>query len=260
MIGAIAGDVIGSVYEFHNVKRDDFPLFDPKCTFTDDSVLTVALADAILSGQPYADLLRQYWRLYPHRGYGGQFRAWARTPERGPYGSFGNGAAMRVSPAGWAFGSLEETLEKAREFTAVTHDHPEGIKGGQATAAAIFLARTASTKDQIRDSIEKSFGYDLRRTCDQIRPGYAFNEICQETVPEAIIAFLESDGYERAVRLAVSLGGDSDTLACIAGSIAEAFYGGVPRPIREKTLSLLDVRLRRTTLAFAERYSIPMPE
>ena len=259
MIGAISGDVIGSVYEFHNTKRDDFPLFDPKCTFTDDSVLTVALADAILSGRPYADLLREYWRLYPHRGYGGSFRAWARDPKRGPYGSYGNGSAMRISPAGWAYDSLEETLERAREFTAVTHDHPEGVKGGQATAAAIFLARTGSKKDEIRDCVERSFCYDLRRTCDEIRPGYVFNEICQETVPEAIIAFLESKDYEGAVRLAVSLGGDSDTLACIAGSIAEAFYGGVPRAIREKVFSLLDDHLRGITLAFAERFRISMP-
>jgi ADP-ribosylglycohydrolase len=167
---------------------------------------------------------------------------------------------MRVSPAGWAYDTLEETLEKAREFTAVTHDHSEGIKGGQTTAAAVFLARTGSTKDQIRDYVAKTFSYDLGRTCDQIRPGYAFNETCQETVPEAIIAFLESEDYEGAVRLAVSLGGDSDTLACITGGIAEAFYGGVPRPIRDKVLGLLDHHLREVTLTFAERYSVPMPD
>ncbi len=182
------------------------------------------------------------------------FRKWLGDPKMGPYNSFGNGAAMRISPAGWAYGTLEETLEQARRFTAGTHDHPEGIKGAQAVAGAIWMARHKSTKDEIRGWVQKISGYDLSRTCDQIRPVYRFNESCQKTVPEALIAFLESSDFEDAIRNAISLGGDSDTLTCITGSVAEAFYGGVPAAIEQETMARLDDPLRKTVRRFRERY------
>ncbi|HOW97698.1 MAG TPA: ADP-ribosylglycohydrolase family protein [Kiritimatiellia bacterium] len=254
MLGALAGDIIGSVYEWNNIKTKQFPLFSPQCFFTDDSVLTVALADAILTGTPYAQNLKKFFLLYPKRGYGGGFARWASSEDSKPYHSFGNGAAMRISPAGWAYDTLEEVLDKAREFTAVTHNHPEGIKGGQATAAAIFLGRAGRTKDDIRAYVEDNFGYDLSRHVDEIRPAYAFNETCQETVPQAIRAFLDSTDFEDAIRTAVSLGGDTDTLACITGGIAEAFYGGVPPAIRNKAYAILDPRLGDITRAFVARH------
>lgn len=256
MIGALTGDIIGSIYESHGIKTTDFPLFGNGCRFTDDSVLTVALADAILTDTPYDKLLRAYYHRYPHAGYGGTFRRWAAGESGADYNSWGNGAAMRISPAGWAYDSLAEVLSQAEAFTAVTHSHPEGIKGGQATAAAIFLARTGSTKDEIRRYVAESFGYDLSRTCDDIRPSYRFDSSCQGTVPEALIAFLDSSDFESAIRLAVSLGGDSDTLACITGSIAEAFYGGVPERIAARTLGILTPELREVTNSFVRRYLV----
>jgi ADP-ribosylglycohydrolase len=256
MIGAIAGDIIGSVYEFHNIKTSKFPLFSPGCRFTDDSVLTIALADSILSGVDYIENLKRYYALYPDAGFGGNFKRWAASPDRTPYNSFGNGAAMRISPVGFAFSSLDETITQAEKYTAVTHNHPEGIKGACAAAAAIFLARTGQSKDQIRTYIETTFGYDLQRTIAEIRPAYRYEISCQKTVPEAVIAFLDSTDYESAVRLAVSLGGDSDTLACITGGIAQAFYGGVPGEIAEKALSFLDEPLQKTVQKFCLTYSI----
>jgi ADP-ribosylglycohydrolase len=257
MIGSIAGDIIGSVFEFHPYKRTDFDLFGPASRFTDDTVLTVALADAILHGLDYADALKTYWKAYPHRGYGNRFRGWARGSLSGPYMSCGNGSAMRTAPVGWAYGTLEETLGRAEKYSAVTHNHPEGIKGAQAVAAAIYLARTGAGKNEIRDYVSHSFGYDLSRSCNQIRPGYRFDETCQATVPEAVTAFLESTDYESAVRLAVSLGGDADTLGCITGGMAEAFYGGVPKGILEEVRARLDGPLLRTTQLFMETYSVP---
>jgi ADP-ribosylglycohydrolase len=254
MIGAIAGDIIGSVYEWNNIKSKVFELFSPECFFTDDSVLTVALADTILTGRPYVENLRAFYRLYPGAGYGGSFHGWAQDPEACAYNSWGNGAAMRISPAGYAFDDLETTLRKAKEFTEVTHDHPEGIKGGQATAAAIFLARTGKTKDEIRAYIAANFKYDLSRHVDEIRPGYAFDVSSQGTVPQAIRAFLDSTDFEDAIRTAVSLGGDSDTLACITGGIAQAFYGGVPKVIAAKVYEILDERLGTLTEAFMGKY------
>lgn len=254
MIGAIAGDIIGSLYEWHNIKSIDFPLISPRSHFTDDSVLTIALADSILHGLPYAQLLKEYFVAYPHAGYGGMFYRWAESASTIPYNSFGNGAAMRISPAGYAFDTLDEVLKKAEEFTAITHSHPEGIKGAQTTAAAIYLARTGSSKDQIRGFVEKTFGYNLSRSLDEIRPDYTFDETCQGTVPEAITAFLESESYEHAIRLAISLGGDSDTLACITGGIAQAFYGGVPAEIEQMVYQKLDETLANVTREFCERY------
>lgn len=256
MIGAIAGDIIGSVYEWHNIKTTDFPLFSPRCTFTDDTVLTVALADSILNGIPYNQKLKEYYQLYPQAGYGSFFHTWARSEEMQPYNSFGNGSAMRVSPVGYAYDDLETVLLEAKLSAGVTHNHLEGIKGAQAAAAAIFLARTGSTKPQIKDSIQATYGYDLSPTLDSIRPSYQFDETCQGSVPQAIIAFLESTGFEDAIRKAISIGGDSDTIACITGGIAQAFYGGIPKEIEEKVYKILDNRLCKITRMFQEKYCV----
>ena len=250
MLGAIAGDIVGSVYEADPIKTKEFPLFDPHCRFTDDTVLTVALADAILIDRDYATVMKSYFHRYPNAGYGALFYRWAMSTSNQPYNSYGNGAAMRISPVGWAFDRLEEVLEKARRFTEITHNHPEGIKGAQATAAAVFLARTGRSKEEIRSYIETTFHYDLSRSLDETRPGYIFDGSCQGTVPQAIRAFIESHDFEDAVRNAVSLGGDSDTLACICGGIAEAYYAGVPRFIAERIWAILDQDLREVILKF----------
>ena len=254
MLGAIAGDIIGSVYETSPIKTKAFPLFQPGSRFTDDTVLTVAIADAILSGRPYADAIREFGRRYPNAGYGGTFRRWLHIDDAGPYGSWGNGSAMRVNPVGFAFGSEDGVLEQARLSAAITHNHPEGIRGAQATALAVFLARTGHAKPVIRDRLVRGFGYDLERSVDDIRPDYGFDVSCQGSVPEAIIAFLDSDSVEDAIRNAVSLGGDSDTMACIAGGIAEAFHGGVPDHIREPVEALLPEDLGRVTRSFRGRF------
>jgi ADP-ribosylglycohydrolase len=254
MIGAIAGDIIGSVYEHRPIKTKDFPLFAAACTFTDDTVLTVAVAEAILSGGSYLDSIRRLGRRYPGAGYGGSFRRWLHADDPRPYHSWGNGAAMRVSPVGFAFSTEEEVLRQAQLTAEITHDHPEGIKGAQATALAVFLARTGEGREAIRARLEKLFGYDLRRTVEAIRPDYGFDVSCQGSVPEALIAFLDSESYEDAVRNAVSLGGDSDTLACIAGGVAEAYYAGVPAGIRERAEALLVPDLLAITKAFCARF------
>jgi ADP-ribosylglycohydrolase len=243
MIGAIAGDIIGSIYEHRPIKIKDFPLFGQDCRFTDDTVLTVAIADAILNNRPYDESLRNIGRRYLQAGYGKSFFRWLIAEDSQPYNSWGNGSAMRVSPVGFAFSSQEDVLLQAKMTAAVTHSHPEGIKGAQATALGIFQARMGFGKEQIRTRIAEEFNYDLNRTVDEIRPTYSFDISCQGTVPEAIIAFLDSVSYEDAIRNAVSLGGDSDTLACITGGIAEAFYGGVPDDIREQTLDRLPTDL-----------------
>ena len=253
MIGAIAGDIIGSVYEHRPIKTKDFPLFTAGCSFTDDTVLTVAVADAILSGGSYHDSIRRLGRSYPGAGYGGSFRRWLHADDPRPYNSWGNGAAMRVSPVGFAFATEAEVLRQAQLTAEITHNHPEGIKGAQATALAVFLARTGHGKEAIRGRIEELFGYDLRRTVDAIRPTYDFDISCQGSVPEALIAFLDGESYEEAVRNAVSLGGDSDTLACIAGGVAEAFYGGVPDDIRTRAEALLPPDLLGITREFCAR-------
>lgn len=253
MIGALTGDIVGSVYEWNNIKSKDFLLFSPRCFFTDDSVLTVALADAILHQRDYGETMREYYRRYPNAGYGGMFHGWASSQQPEPYNSFGNGAAMRISPVGFAFQSLDEVLSKAKQFTEVTHNHPEGIKGAQSVAAAIFLARTGSSKEEIKSYVEQTFGYDLSATCDDIRPSYHFDVTCQGTVPQAFAAFLESTDFEDAIRNAISLGGDSDTLACITGGIAEALYG-VPDDISSKVLSILDDDLRKITQKFVSAF------
>ncbi len=254
MLGAIAGDIIGSIYEFHNIKTTDFELFPKRCFFTDDTVLTVALAEAILYDKDYVQLMKQYYRQYPNAGYGGSFHKWARSNNSAPYNSWGNGAAMRISPVGFAFNTLDDVLKQAVKFTEVTHNHPEGIKGAQATASSIFLARQGKSKQEIKAYVEQTFSYNLSRTLDEIRPVYRFNESCQETVPEAITAFLESTDFEDAMRKAISLGGDSDTLACITGGIAQAFYGGVPKSIADEVYNKLDDHLKTITLSFMDKY------
>lgn len=254
LLGAIAGDIIGSVYEFSPQKSTNFPLFSAASQFTDDSVLTIAIADAILSGRSYLDCVHSYAREYPGRGYGGYFLSWIYSDNPQPNNSFGNGSAMRVSAVGWAFETTEEVLREAEASAAITHNHPEGIKGAQAVALAIFRARTGSSKAEIRQEIFERFGYDLSPTLEEIRPTYRFNETCQETVPQAIIAFLESEDFEDAIRKAVSLGGDADTLAAITGSIAEAFYGSVPGEIITEIQQRLPGELWQVVEAFGKKY------
>ncbi len=246
ILGAVIGDTVGSIYEFDNHRSVDFPLFDPACEFTDDSILTVAVAKWLAVDKKHTfekldECLVDFTRRYPNPmgGYGTGYVVWANSGNRKPYNSWGNGSAMRVSAVGWACGTLEDTLEVARRSAEITHSHPEGIKGAQATAAAIFLGRNGKSKIEIKDYIEHTFGYDLDRTCAEIRPHYEFDGSCQGTVPEAIIAFLESTDFESAIRLAVSLGGDTDTLTCITGGIAEAFYKEIPQWIVEKILSMI---------------------
>lgn len=242
MLGAAIGDIAGSRFEFDNHRDTDFELFHSDSDFTDDTVCTTAVADWVLQGcgKDLASTLRDWYAAYPSPkgAYGSRFLQWLQSGDPQPYNSWGNGSAMCVSAVGWAFGTLEETLYFAEQSAAVTHNHPEGIKGAQAVAAAIFWARNGISKAQIQENITRQFGYRLNQSCDQIRPHYRFNESCQETVPQAVTAFLESSGFEHAVRLAVSLGGDSDTLAAITGSIAEACYG-IPAAMRERVLAIL---------------------
>ena len=256
MLGAIVGDIVGSIYEFNNHRSKDFSLFGGGCNFTDDTVLTVAIADCLLNQGNYAEYIKNYARKYPNRGYGGRFAQWIHSESMEPYNSWGNGSAMRVSAVGFAYNDLELVMNEAKRSAEVTHNHPEGIKGAQATAVAIYMARKGQSKEQIKAAIAKSFGYDLERTLDEIRPIYKFNESCQETVPEAIIAFLESTNFEDAIRNGISLGGDSDTLTCITGGIAEAFYGGVPQDITEKALSYLSKGMYEVVEEFRARYGL----
>jgi ADP-ribosylglycohydrolase len=255
MLGAIAGDIIGSRFERNPIKTTDFDLFHQDCRFTDDSVLTLAVAEHILLGSDLIDTLKEYFQQYPDAGYGAKFLQWATSTSREPYNSFGNGSAMRVSPVGFAFDSIETVLEKAQTIAEVTHNHPEGIKGAKATAAAIFLARTENSKKEIKHFIETQFQYDLSQSLNTIRPQYTFDVTCQGSVPEAIIAFLESENFEDAVRKAVSLGGDSDTQACIAGGIAHAFYGKLPDIFSAEVHSRLEVPLRQIVALFCDRFS-----
>lgn len=254
MIGAIAGDIIGSAFEWSNVRTTDFALFSDTSTFTDDTVLTVAVADCILSRKDYARTLKHYGRMFPDAGYGTLFWKWLHSDSLAPYNSFGNGSAMRVSPVGFAFGTLEQVLEEAKRSAEVTHNHPEGITGAQAIASAIFLARTGATKKEIGHYVEHTFGYDLTRTLDEIRPTYTFDASCQGSVPEAIIAFLESSSYEDAIRKAISLGGDSDTIACMTGGIAQAYFKCVPDYVVQRVRGLLAPELLRIVDMFSSKY------
>ena len=249
MLGAIIGDICGSVYEHRPFKTgfpDEVPLINTDACFTDDSVLTVATAEAILLQQDYATAYKKWGRRFPNAGYGGSFYHWMMQDSNEPYNSWGNGSAMRVSPIGWAYDTLNETLTEAKRSAEVTHDHPEGIKGAQSVAAAIYMARNGASKQEIKQYIETSFGYNLDVATQEIWPVYYFEVSCQGSVPESIISFLESHNYEHAIKIAISLGGDSDTMACIAGSIAEAFYRKIPQDLidyaRQKlTQEMLDV-------------------
>jgi len=239
MLGAIAGDVIGSVYEGTGFKDREFPLFSERSTFTDDTVLTIAVASAILDRRDYDDALRDFANRYAGRGYGWRFYQWVHRPTMGPYKSWGNGSAMRVSPVAWAFDSVEEVLHEAERSAAVTHNHRHGIRGAQATALAVYLARKGVGKNVIRTEISRRFKYRLTLSVDQIRPGYRPDVTCRGSVPESIISFLDAGSYEETLRNAISLGGDADTTACIAGGIAEAHYGGVPEAIEQSVRARL---------------------
>ena len=259
MIGAIAGDIIGSRFEWHNIRTTNFNLFSKRSHFTDDSVMTLATAQYLLDDKKsnYTDMYRGYGNFYPHRGYGGMFAEWLKTDDPKPYNSFGNGSAMRVSPVAYYSESLYEVLEEAKKSAEVTHNHPEGIKGAQAIAAAIFLARNGESKEVIKKYIEQAFEYDLSRSIEQLREEFTgFDVTCQGSVPHAIIAFLNSTDFETAIRLAIYLGGDSDTIACMAGSIAEAFYKEIPFSIAKGVLDRLDEPSRKTLVEFYQKYNI----
>lgn len=261
MLGAIIGDIVGSRFEFNNLKSKDFQFFHHRCRPTDDSVMSLALAQAILdcNGQ-YDDLsekavqrMQELGRIYPNAGYGGHFRAWLQDDDPQPYNSYGNGAAMRVSPCGFAAESLEQAIDLADKVTCVTHDHPEGMKAAEAVAATIFLARQGKTMAELREYVTVNF-YPLDFTLDEIRPRYTFHVSCQGSVPQAFEAFFESKDYEDAIRNAISIGGDSDTIAAITGGIAEAYYG-IPVTIEKMGMVFLDTRQREILEAFRERYS-----
>lgn len=254
MLGAIAGDIIGSVYEAAPIKTKSFDLFSPASRFTDDTVLTAATAAAVLSDGDYAAHYRRFARRWPDAGYGGSFIRWAFSDMAGPYGSWGNGSAMRVSPIGWAFNTENEVLDQARLSAAVTHDHPDGIRGAQAAALAVFLARTGRGKFDIRAAIADRFGYALDTPLDELRRDYSFDISCAGTVPPAVTAFLEAMDFEDSVRNAVSLGGDSDTLACITGAIAQAYFQSVPKTIRQAVLSRLPQKFIDIFTEFENRY------
>ncbi len=260
MIGAIAGDIIGSVYEGAPSPGKDFPLFVPPSRFTDDSVLTIAVGSAILEGGDYRSSLQQWGRRYPDAGYGAWFAEWLFTEGAPAYNSFGNGSAMRVAAVGWAFDDLELVLREAARSAAVTHNHPEGVKGAQAVAAAILLGRRGEGKEAIAGLFSERFGYDCSMELSELRERGGFDVTCQGTVPAAAVAFLESMDFEDAVRNAVSFGGDADTLACIAGAMAEAYYGMVPEEIQRESFRRLDGALRTEVLRFGERYALPLVE
>lgn len=256
MLGAIIGDIIGSSYEFGATKRIDFELFTSSSRFTDDSVLTVAIADCLLNEKDYAKTVYEYGRKYPYAGYGGMFNSWLYSEDPSPYNSFGNGSAMRVSPVGFACNTEDQVLSYAKKTAEITHNHTEGIKGAMAVASAIFWARQGKNKGFISEYITKYFIYDLTEKLDDIRKGYSFKVTCQESVPQAIIAFLESNDYEDAVRKAVSLGGDADTQACIAGGIAQAFYKEIPSEMIRKSLEILPDEFILIINKFNKKYGI----
>jgi type I restriction enzyme M protein len=259
MIGAIAGDIAGSRFEWDRIKTKEFEFFAKNCFFTDDTVMTLAVCDALMKAENPADLpkaavrsMRSLAMKYPKRGYGGNFALWLESDDPKPYWSYGNGSAMRVSGCGWAGRTIEEVRALSKAVTAVTHNHPEGLKGAEATAVAIFLARSGKTMPEIRRYMTEHY-YAADSTLDEIRPTYAFYESCQRTVPQALVAFYESTSFEDAVRNAVSLGGDSDTIGAITGSIAEAYYG-VPDALRKKALSYLTADLREIVRKFEQKF------
>lgn len=260
IMGAIAGDTIGSIYEFDPTKDYNFPIPDERMEFTDDSIMTIAVADWILNSHSlsHSDLAKtmRYWGSkyrFPMGGYGGMFTTWLYREEMGAYNSWGNGSAMRVSPVGFAFDTLEETLRVAKVSAEITHNHPEGIKGAQAVAAAIFLARSGKSKPFIKEYITAEFGYDLNRSCEEIRKTYQFEDSCQETVPQALIAFLESTDYEDAIRQTISLGGDADTMGAITGAVAAAYYKEMPDYLYDFAISKIPDDLRNILEVFEQK-------
>lgn len=255
MLGAIIGDIVGSVYEHDAYKDTDFPLFSSRATYTDDTVLTVAVAQVLLENADYVETFKYFGRKYP-AGYGSSFAEWMYSERREPYNSYGNGSAMRVSAVGFAFNSVEEVLSEAARSAIVTHNHPEGVKGAQAVALAICLARKGASKAEIKTEISTRFDYDLSRSLAEIRPRYTFKVSCQESVPESIIAFLEADNFENSVRNAVSLGGDADTMACIAGGIAQAFYKTIPAEIVSQAETLLPPEFLAVIRQFNARFEV----
>ncbi len=239
LLGAVCGDMVGAPYEFKNTKNYDFKLFPSRSRFTDDTVCTIGVADALLGGRPFSESVREWCRKYIDAGYGGLFRRWITSDSMEPYNSWGNGSAMRVSAVGAFACSLDEALELAKQSAEFTHNHPEGVKGAQATAAAIHYALTGRSKEEIKSMVEERFGYDLSRKYDDIQPDYRFEVSCQKSVPESIICFLESHDYESAIRKAVAMGGDADTMGAITGGIAAAYYGEIPYYILAPALKLL---------------------
>jgi len=258
MLGSIIGDIIGSKHEgyYNRIKRTDFELFDKSSKFTDDTVLTVAVAEWLMRDPKHqhttlAKIMQTYGRMYPRAGFSHATKAWLNSEDPQPYGSFTNGAAMRVSPVGWAFESMEETLEAAKRSAEVSHNSEQGITAAQAVSAAIFMARNHANKAEIKSFVEERFHYDLNHTIEEIRPNYDFDCSCEGSVPEAIVAFLDGEDFESTIRLAISLGGDSDTLACIAGGIAEAYYGQIPREITANAIHKLPSQFREVLFEFA---------
>ena len=237
MLGAIAGDVLGSIHEFHPIKTKNFDLLNSECVFTDDTVMTAAVADSLMNKIPYVESLQMWGRKYPRAGYGGWFSKWIDSDFPKPYNSFGNGSAMRCSSVGWLFEDEGSVLEEAKKSAEITHNHPEGIKGAQAVALGVMLCRQGSTKLEIQEKLEDLFDYDLSQTMEQVKFNYSFDVTCQGSVPQAITAFLESEDFEDAIKNAISLGGDADTQACIAGALAEAFYMKIPDQIKEFVLT-----------------------
>lgn len=258
MLGAIIGDIVGSRFEFNNIRTKTFDLFGPGCGFTDDTICTCAVADAALHATPYRDALLSWCHRYPNPlgAYGGSFARWLRSPNPQPYGSFGNGSAMRVSAVGWLFNSLDQVLLQARLSAEPTHNHPEGIKGAQATAAAVFMLRQGASKSDIRALAETRFAYRLPRSVDAIRQHNTFDETCQVTVPQAFVCFLEGTSFEDTLRNAISIGGDSDTIGAIAGALAEAHYG-IPESIAQQGLSYLDRPMLDILSQFRHRLAAP---
>ena len=254
MLGAIAGDIIGVPWESSGEKRHDFPLFSEYSRFSDDTVMTMAVAHALLEKRSYAEAMREFGRRHPFAGYGQHFEQRLIDASIGPYNSYGNGGAMRASPIGFAVRPAEEALAEAERCAAPTHNHPEGVKGAQAVALAVFLARSGASKQHIRGEIAARIGYDLERTVAAIRPGYNFDVAAERSVPEAIICFLDAQDFEGAVRNAVSLGGHADTMACIAGAIAEAHWGEIPKQIAEEVRKRLPLEFLDLVDRFHERF------
>lgn len=254
MIGAIIGDIVGSRFERNNIKHKDFELFTEESRFTDDSVLTIAVAECVLDEKDYETTIRKYGRAYPNAGYGLTFKKWLAEIIREPYNSWGNGSAMRVSPIGFAYTDIKTILEEAKKSAAITHNHEEGVKGAQAIAMGVFLARNGKSKVEIKDYLQRTFDYDLNRTIDNIRPTYEFDISCQGSVPESIIAFMESKDFEDAIRIAVSIGGDSDTIASMTGALAEAYYKSIPQEFIKRMNDYLPQEFIAVIDRFKKRY------